>query len=82
MNTPQVLVADNIDAAVRNEAISARGRNVRHEVVITDVHIPFGTMVNLLVEVAVAAIPAAIILVLLGVAIVAGLGALGSFMHG
>lgn len=43
----------------------------RQGVVITDVHIPFGSLVTLLVKVAVAAIPALIIL-----------GALGFFVAG
>ena len=40
--------------------------NARTEVVVVDVKIPFGSMVVLLVKWAIAAIPAAIILVVLG----------------
>lgn len=48
--------------------------NPRTEVVVVDVKIPFGSMVVLLVKWAVAAIPAAIILVALGWAISFALG--------
>jgi hypothetical protein len=50
--------------------------NDRAEVVVVDVKIPFGSMVVLLVKWAVAAIPAAIILMLLAWAVFFALGLL------
>ena len=46
------------------------------DVVITDVKIPFWSMVVLLVKFAIAAIPAAIILAVVGTVMMAGLGLL------
>ncbi len=48
--------------------------NGRTEVVVVDVKIPFGSMVVLLVKWAIAAIPAAIILILLAWAVSVALG--------
>jgi hypothetical protein len=53
--------------------------NGRTEVVVVDVKIPFGSMVVLLVKWAVAAIPAAIILIVLGWAVSFALGLLPHF---
>ena len=52
---------------------------IRQEVVLTDVHIPFGSMVMLLVKFAIAAIPAAVILGVLGGVAVAVFSA--AFLH-
>lgn len=38
----------------------------RHEVIVTDIHMPFGSMVTFMVKWAVASIPALLILVVLG----------------
>jgi len=52
------------------------------EIVVTDVKIPFVSMVVLLVKWALAAIPAIIILISIGVAISLVLGALSGGMYG
>ena len=41
-------------------------RDGKQEVVLTDVHIPFGSLVTLMVKVVIASIPAAIIVLILG----------------
>lgn len=46
------------------------------EVVVTDVKIPFWSMVMLMVKFSIAAIPAAIILMIVGAMVMAGLGML------
>ena len=47
-----------------------------HEVVVTDIKIPFWSMVVLMVKWALAAIPAIVILIVIGAVISAALGAL------
>jgi len=49
-----------------------------NQVVITDIRMPFGSMVVFMVKVAIAAIPAFIILTILGAIAVAVLGGIGA----
>jgi hypothetical protein len=51
----------------------------RQEIVVTDIHMPFMSMVNFMVKWAIASIPAMFILLVIG-AILWGV-VLGSFMH-
>ena len=54
----------------------------RQEVVVTDIHMPFWSMVTFMVKWAIAAIPAIIILFVLGVILAAILGSIGpGMMH-
>ena len=48
----------------------------KREVIVTDVKIPFWSMVMLMVKFAIASIPAAIILIVVGAVVMTGLGLL------
>ena len=53
-------------------------KHEKHEVIVTDIQMPFGSMVVFMVKWAIASIPAAIILFIIGailMAILAGIGA-------
>jgi hypothetical protein len=51
------------------------------EVVITDIKIPFGSMVVLILKWALAAIPAMIILIILGAVVAGAIGGIGMGLH-
>ena len=53
----------------------------KQEVVVVDIHMPFFSMVGFMVKWAIAAIPAIIILFILGVILAAILGGIGAGMH-
>ncbi|MEA2098300.1 MAG: hypothetical protein U9P70_04500 [Patescibacteria group bacterium] len=50
----------------------------KHEVVVTDIQMPFGSMVVFMIKWAIATIPAAIILFILGVILMGILGGIGA----
>jgi hypothetical protein len=53
----------------------------KQEVVVTNIQMPFWSMVTFMVKWAIAAIPAIIILFILGVILAAVLGGIGGVMH-